>query len=295
MTIADELETLGFDPEEEASADAAPEGGVADAPPGSFVLEPNLPGLYTKGIRRRRTVPICGYIGLNGHGKSLAMVRDTLPTLAEGGKVLSTVTLLDPHTGNPHPGFTRLESWRQLEEFRDGDLLLDEAHGIMDARDQGMPKHIRRHMAQYRRAGVQVRWTGIDWDNMDRRLRQITQAVVRCRGHLPRREGQVEMWSPNRAFVLTTFDASTLASSEDSRLFTEDSQRRRRAKVLHREIVIGSNPLTGTTTPAFSCYRTLDAVSWVDNSCPECGGKIAERYCKGHDLGLSGSPSSRRR
>lgn len=154
----------------------------------------------------------------------------------------------------------------------------------MDARDQGMPKHIRRHIAQFRRAKVKVRWTGIDWDNTDRRMRQITQAVVRCRGHMPSRRGEeVEMWAPNRFFVLTTFDAQTLKSSDDSNLFTEESTKKRRAKVLHREMLFGVNPFTGSTTPAFSCYDTNDSVSWVDNSCPICGGKPSERYCKGHD------------
>lgn len=113
MTITDlsDFDAL-LNPADQSAADADAERGVAsDAPAGSFVLDPNTPGLISKGIRKRRSVPICGYIGLNGHGKSMAMIRDTLPTLAAGGKVLSTVVLLDPHTGNPHPNFVRLESW----------------------------------------------------------------------------------------------------------------------------------------------------------------------------------------
>lgn len=44
---------------------------------------------------KRRGFPIHGYVGPNGHGKSLAMVYDTLPSLDAGRPVLSTVRLLD--------------------------------------------------------------------------------------------------------------------------------------------------------------------------------------------------------
>lgn len=275
------LEDLAFPDDQSATAEAEP--GGADATPASVVIEPNM--RITRGMQKRRSVPICGYIGGSGHGKSLTMVRDTLPTLLSGGKVLGTVTLLDPFTGNPHPNFVQLEHWDQLMTFRDGDLLLDEVTGIMDSRDQGMPKHVRRHLPQMRRSRVKVRWSGIDFDNLERRLRQLTQAVVRCRGHMPIRQGagEVALWAPNRAFVLTTFDAQTIKTAEESTMFTEEASKKRKAKVLHREIYMGSNPFTGKKHLALSAYDTMAPVSWVDNSCPICKLKITERYCKGHD------------
>lgn len=89
------------------------------------VLAPDNPVLRTRGILRRRSAPIMGYVGLNGQGKTLCMVRDTLLSLALGRRVLSTVAILDPHTGNPHPLYEPFRSWQQLHEFRGGDVLLD--------------------------------------------------------------------------------------------------------------------------------------------------------------------------
>lgn len=51
--------------------------------------------------RLRRAMPITGYCGPNGSGKSAACVWDTMPSLAMGRTVLSTVRLLDWE--NPRP------------------------------------------------------------------------------------------------------------------------------------------------------------------------------------------------
>lgn len=267
-----------------STAGARPRAVVLPATGAGGLLDSANKALRTRGILKRRSAPIMGYIGLNGQGKTFTMVRDSLLSISLGRRVLSTVTILDPSSGEPHPLFERFTSWEQLHDFRGGDVLLDEITGIMDARDSGMPKHVRRLLPQMRRANVMVRWTGIDFDNTDRRLRQLSQAIVRCRGHFPDRDldrgdgvrDAVSMWAPNRLFVLTTFDAQTLAQSSDSQALTEDSKRQRKARVLNREFVWGPRDL------AFQCYNTLDAVSAVDNSCRICGGKPVERTCRGH-------------
>jgi hypothetical protein len=268
-----------------AGAAAEAEPGEASAIAVPELLRPDNPKLYSRGINKRRSQPVRGYMGLNGSGKSFAMVRDALPDLAAGSRVLSTVTILDPESGNPHRGFELFTSWQQLHEARNTLILLDEITGVMDSRDSGMPKHVRRLMPQLRRAGSPVSWTGIDWDNTDRRMRQLTWIAVRCAGHFPDRKAirtdrgsrdVVQMWAPNRLFVLTTFDAKTLRTSDDSNQLTEERTKQRRAKVLNREFVRGPGSI------AFRCYNTLDSVSAVDNSCPVCGGRIPERTCRGH-------------
>lgn len=285
MSLVEDLEALGIEASEEESVGAAAAacGGEASTP-GRPLLDATNKKLFTRGVRKRRSAPIVGYIGLNGQGKSLAMVRDTLPSLALGRRVLSTVQLLDPATGEPHPLCDLFRSWEQLHDFHDGDVLLDEVTGVADARDSGMPKHVRRVIPQLRRRNVMLRWTGIDWDNTDRRIRQLTQAVVRCRGFVPNRQlernsGRIDslaMWAPNRLFYLTTFDAQRMANTEASAEFTEAVERKKKARVLNREV------FWGPSSAAFACYRTLDAVSAVDNSCPICGGRPVERTCRGH-------------
>lgn len=285
--------------DEPETAEGAPEADAAG--PVTAVVLPGA-GLgdwrLSKGTKKRRSVPITGFTGLNGQGKTLSAVRDTVPSLLMGRPVLSTVALLDPHSGNPHPLYVPFSSWAQLHEWRNGDLLLDEITGIIDSRDgvNGMPKHIRRILPQMRRRNVLIRWTGIDWDNSDRRLRQITQAVAACRGYLPdraltRSDGEqdaIAMWAPNRLFSVVTYDAQTLTQSADSKLMNQESDsggnKRRRVKVLDREWYLGRR------SGAFQWYNTNDSVSSVDASCHHvdpvtgavCGGRIPEKVCKGH-------------
>jgi hypothetical protein len=261
-----------------AGGPAAPEAVVL---PG---LDLSNRKLLNRAIKKRRGTPIMGYGGLNGMGKTYCMVRDSLYDLAAGRRVLSTVGLLDPHTGNPHPLYVPFRHWSQLDEWRDGPILLDEVTGVMDSRDSGMPKKVRKQIPQMRRANSPVRWTGINWDNSDRRLRQLTQAFTVARGFLPntklgRVDGQEEavaMWLPNRLFMFTTYDASTLSQSDDSAQFSQDEAKKKKAKVKKRELVWGPNSL------AFDCYNTLDSVDSIDNSCPICQGRVPEKTCKGH-------------
>lgn len=266
--------------------EGADSGGAAGAPAvaPAVLLDPANPALRTRGILKRRDAAVRGYCGLNGHGKSFAMVRDALLGLAQGYRVLSTVNILDPESGNPHPNFELFRSWQQLHDVRNTEILLDEITGIMDSRDSGMPKHVRRLIPQMRRANCPVSWTGIDWDNCDRRMRQLTWAMVRCVGHFPDRsvlrndgtKDAVPMWAPNRLFVLTTFDAKRLRTSDDSGQLTEEREKKRRSRVLNREFVKGPGSI------AFRAYNTLDAVSQIDNSCTTCGGKITEKTCRSY-------------
>ena len=265
-----------------------PQGSGEAAPAVEAVVLPGISfgssKLLTSGIKKRRGTPLMGYTGLNGMGKSFAMVRDTLPDLAMGRRVLSTVALLDPHTGNPHPLYVPFRHWSQLDGWCNGPLMLDEVTGVMDARESGMPKKVRKQLPQMRRVNAPIRWTGINWDNSDKRLRQITQAVTDCRGFLPktgatRSDGQVDavsMWLPNRLFLFTTYDASTLMTAEDSSQLTQKDEKKRKVRVMKREFVWGPGSL------AFACYNTLDSVDSIDNSCPLCGGRVPEKTCKGH-------------
>lgn len=251
-------------------------------------LDPTDKRLTSKKIRRRRGVPIMGYIGTSGHGKSASMVRDSLLSLAQGRRLLSTVEILDAHTGNPHPLYIPFTSFGQLAEFRNGDVLMDEITGIMDSHDSAMPKDVRRKLPQMRRSGVFVRWSGIDWDNSNRRLRQMTQAVTLCRGYFPNRTAD-EMWAPNRAFLLKTYDAQKMMRSEDAQilartvpLVNSKGPKVRKPAVLVREWWRGKGSL------AFDSYNTMGDVLAVDGSCGlldpvtglVCHGRIPEKVCK---------------
>lgn len=122
-----------------------------------------------------RAFPITGFVGPNGSGKSAGMVWVTMPSLAAGRTVLSTVRLLDwenprdcdgcdepghvqpvlvpaagpQEIGEPrplaqvgtrvhraaHPSYVRFHSWSQLLEAKSCDVLMDEVTGIASSRE----------------------------------------------------------------------------------------------------------------------------------------------------------------
>lgn len=291
MSVADVYEVQGHRPAFPPARGSATEEREPSGPMVVGDLAPYRGKLITKGIRKRRSVPVMGYIGTSGHGKSGSLVRDTLPSLAMGRPVLSTVEILDAHTGNPHRLYTPFHSFLQLEEFREGDVCMDEITGIMDSHDASMPKYVRRILPQMRRRNVLVRWSGIDWDNSNRRLRQMTQAVTMCRGYLPDRKllrqtstaDALAMWAPNRVFSLKTYDAQKMMRSEDAQALNKQLQlvgkqrvKVRKPRVLAREMWRGKGSMT------FDSYNTLGDVLGVDSGCPICGGRIPEPVCKGH-------------
>ena len=156
---------------------------------------------------RRRRFSIHAYQGPNGSGKTLAMVRDTIPSLNAGRRVLSTVRMLDPETGGPHPLYSPLTSWQQLLDARGCDVLLDEVQGVANSRGhQGLPPAILTTLLQLRRRDVLLRWTSPSFARADLVLREVTQAVTDCRGFWPEPLGE-RAWRPNRLFWWRTYEA----------------------------------------------------------------------------------------
>lgn len=228
------------------------------------------------GASYRRQKTIHGYIGANGHGKSLAMVHDTLSSLARGRTVLSTVKLLDPATGEAHPSYERLTDWSQILEAEHCDILFDEVLGIANSRaSQGMPQQVQVLLNQLRRRDIVLRWTAPAWTRADIIIREVSQAVTICRGYLPKdfSEDQgagVKAWRARRLFRWQTYSAIDFSTMTDS-----------------KTVKVGPE-LTrwfwGPGSEAFSSYSTLDAVERVGEvldagTCAHCGGTRARKKC----------------
>lgn len=242
----------------------------------------------------RHNFPITAYVGHNGDGKTLAALYDLLPTLAgipwtcedpshphgldEDGKasgmrkVLSTVVILDPATGEPHPLFVHLTSYAlMLHEGYHCDLLLDEVQGVADAQDhQALPAPVRNVIAKMRARDVTIRWTTPDFSNASKRLRTITQAVVHCKGsHKVAVPGR--LWRSARHFRWSTFDA---------KLFDEFNHSK--AMKLEPE---GVQHFWRPGHPAERAYSTLAAVVSLGiaadggSSCIGCGGSRSKPVC----------------
>lgn len=228
------------------------------------------------GREKRRAIPIMAYVGGNGGGKSLCMLHDTLPSLAEGRKVLSTVEVLDAQTGDPHPSYERLTEWPQLLEARNTDVLFDEVVGIASSREHsGLPVQVANILMQLRRRDVTLRWSAPDWLRADKVIREVTQAVTVCSGHFGvdgvRPDGSPSLWKRKRGFVWSTYSTKE---------FTEWSAEKKGK--LKAEAV---GMFWGPGSLAEASYRTLDDVSRVgevteSGRCAHCGGRRSVPVCK---------------
>jgi hypothetical protein len=247
----------------------------------------------------RRGWPIHGYVGPNGGGKSLAMVWDTLPSLAAGRPVLSTVRLLDWE--NPracdddscthpehfdwerdgvishaaaHPLWIPFTDWQQLLDARGMDVLMDEVTGVASSREShSMPSVVANVLVQMRRSDVVVRWSAPNWMRADKIIRECSQAVTYCRGYLPKKivlDGEDKAWSQRRMFKFKTYDA---ADFED---FTVG--KREQLQPWHVDWHYGPR------SPAFSAYDTYDAVASIGTvsdvgTCLRCSGTRRRHEC----------------
>ncbi|MDI1338134.1 MAG: hypothetical protein PSU94_18285 [Lacunisphaera sp.] len=211
------------------------------------------------------------YVGPNGGGKSLAMVKDTLPSLLRGRNVLSTVRLLDPTTGDPHPGYIPFVDWDQLLEAENCDVLMDEMVGIAGARESAkLDVRVQNILVQLRRRNVILRWSAPNWLRADKIVREVTQAVTECRGFYADRrhtaqadEDSLVLWAPKRLFSFRTYD--TLDFEE----WTSGRRDKMPAGVVEW--------FKGPGSVVFDSYDTLDAVERVQGGdeggrCTTCGG-----------------------
>lgn len=220
---------------------------------------------------RRRSVGIHGYVGLNGAGKSAAMIRDTIPSLRKGRRVLSTVPIIDPSTGDPHPLYVPFTEWPQLIEARGMDVLMDEMTGIAGARQaMSMPVEVQAILDKLRKADLVVRWSAPDWSRADSIMRDNTQAVTYCDGYLSKRsdkrseDGEARLWPPKRLFRLRTYDPREAAD------FTPSGLRRMRALTVEWWWGPGSIVFNtyDTTAPVNRVGMVLDS-----GRCIHCGGR----------------------
>jgi hypothetical protein len=239
----------------------------------------------------RRSVPIHMYVGGNGHGKSLAMVYDTLPTLAglpwrcdnpahrhtqagitEGLRtVLSTVRLLDPKTGEQHYLMRPFTEYSQLIEAEHCDVLMDEVAGIVSSRDSGLPADAYLKLQQLRRSDVIVRLTAPAFARTEKSVREICQGITVCKGTVMRRPKDGRKWGERRLFLWKTYDAT---------LF-DDWTEGKRDKLKPQAVQVFWRP----GSKAQSAYDTLDAVLsltgvGMTGVCGNCSGTRRRHACK---------------
>lgn len=276
----------------------------------------------------RRAFPITGYVGANGGGKSAAMVWDTLPTLAMGRVVLSTVRLLDfenprecegcdepghvmpvfapaegPQdmgSGRPqavigtrihaaaHPCYVKFTDWEQLLEARHCDVLMDEVTGVASSRES------QGMPAPVANKLVQLRRSDVvvRWSSPDWSRADVI--IRRCSQSVVFAQGYLAKTSEDESRLwrerrLFRWQTYDAADFEE---FTSGKREQLRARV--------NDWHWGPKSPVFKAYDTYDSVSVIgtvtdSGRCYRCGGSRRVPKCScpdshdGHGHGDAGS------
>lgn len=244
---------------------------------------------------------IRAFVGMNGEGKTLAMVESmALPAWSRGVPVVANFKLLPEAVGYPAELYRPLRSWREIPELSDCVLLLDEINATLPARQHAaVPPELARMMNQVRKPRMPVAWTAPAWARADRILREVTQSVTVCRGYLPdhvAREPQVRlwpkakrtpegrrdwldpMWLPNRLFKFVTFDARDF---EEFNLVTAAAGRHQSGAKIR---CIGRRWYWRQSHKAYLAYDSSEQVELLDHldefgTCQSCGGTRPRPRC----------------
>lgn len=259
------------------------------------------PGKEKRVRRILQQYSIVACVGANGGGKTLAMMVLTTPTRdgvwwectnpdhahTQRGeysgfrRMLSTVPILDGH-GEHHPLYDAFTDYQQLVDVEHADVYMDEVTTVASSREsQSMDARVLAKLQQLRKADVFLYWTAPDWSRCDIAIRQVTMAVIECRGYAPTPEsaqaaGQL-LWRPRRVFKFSLYD-SVEFTNWTSPASKAVSQQPRPLSVLW---------FKGPGSDAFRAYDTLGSVNVIasmtpQDTCTVCEGRITRHVCKGH-------------
>lgn len=223
----------------------------------------------------RMSFPIMGFVGPNGGGKTACAVSMALLALRSGRRVLSTVPLLDPDTGEPHPLYVPWVHWDQLLDWWDGDVLADEILSIASSRQAStLDPRAQTLLGQLRKRNARFWWTAPSFKRADLIIREVTQAITECRGFYSsraaaqERRGVIQSWAPKRLFSWKTYDGVEFDDWT--------SGRRDAATPLITEWFHGPG------SEVFDAYDTLGAVSVIagvgeGGICDNCNGLVSDK------------------
>lgn len=151
-----------------------------------------------------RGVPICGFTGINGAGKTLVAVDAAIHDMTLGRDVYSTVPIeYGPHRSKP------ILSLRQLLHIESATILLDDVSVIFSSRStHSVPQEIVTLLQVLRHRDLTVLWTAPEWMRADSLLRGVTQGLVNV-VPLLRRADNSTPWPSPRLVYIGLMDTST--------------------------------------------------------------------------------------
>lgn len=149
-------------------------------------------------------VPIAGFTGVNGAGKTMLAVQSAIGDMSRGRTVYSTLPIRSKW-GDSKP----IVSLRQLLHLEDATILLDEVSVIFSSRSsQSLPAEVVALLQTLRHKRLTVRWTAPAWMRCDNLLREVTQGLVNVMP-LARKHEKNNPWPRPRVIFAALLDTST--------------------------------------------------------------------------------------
>jgi hypothetical protein len=181
---------------------------IADQDAGPAIRPASVLGYRRHAFDIAAGVPICGFTGINGAGKTLLLVESAIADMISGRPVYSTVPIewIDPKTGELYQSIP-ITSLRELLELRDVTIVLDEVSVIFSSRATAtLPGEIVTLLQVLRHRGCTLRWSAPAWMRCDNLIREVTQAVVNVHPLAKKHDGSP--WPTPRLVMAGLMDTS---------------------------------------------------------------------------------------
>lgn len=206
-------------------------------------------------------VPICGFNGGNGAGKTALAVNSAISDMANGATVYSTVPIASEF-GQSRP----IRGLRHLLDLENCTVLIDEIATIFSARGtNSLPAEAQTFLESLRHRSVTLRYTAPSWASTDVIIRRVTFACATVRPIVHKSE-KGNPWPRTVVGAVGLLD--TLGVPQDA---TPE-------KVLKRRFFRIRN------LAAFGAYDTHAPVTMfgmraLHGTCPDCGGARSRPSC----------------
>lgn len=120
-----------------------------------------------------RGVPICGFTGINGAGKTLLAVNSAIARMQQGETIYSTVPI-ESEYGNSKP----ILSLQQLVHVSNSTIFLDDISVILPSSLARLPPDVEVMLQTLRHRSNRVIWTAPGWKRAHNQLRLVTQGQL---------------------------------------------------------------------------------------------------------------------
>jgi len=127
---------------------------------------------------------IIAFIGLPGYGKTLGMVYSLCKALKANKRVISNVPVVDTVFGSKNISEYRADIGNAITDVTNTVIGIDEASIVLpNYYWDKLPFDTLIRFAQVRKYGLDILYTSQGWNHTVKRLRDLTNYVVRCKNH----------------------------------------------------------------------------------------------------------------